>query len=166
MNKAELIDELAEKLDTSRAGAGEVLEAVIDVIHRSLAIGESVVITGFGKFETRVRNARIARNPQTGAAVKVKKTTVPAFKAGADLKKIVSGEKKLAKKAPAKKAPVKKAAAKKAPAKKVAAKKAPAKKSAVKKAPAKKAAAKKAPAKKAPAKKAAKKAPAKRAAKR
>ncbi len=148
MNKAELIDEIAAKLDLSRSAAADTLEAVLDTVQRSLAKGESVVITGFGKFEARVRGARTARNPRTGETVKVKKTTVPAFKAGADLKKVVSGEKKLAKAAPAKKAP-----AKKAPAKKAAAKKAPAKKAAAKKAPAKKAPAKKAPAKKAAAKK-------------
>jgi DNA-binding protein HU-beta len=145
VNKAELIDELATRLDTSRAQAGETLEHVLDIVQRQLAKGEQVVITGFGKFEARVRGARTARNPRTGETVKVKKTTVPAFKAGADLKKVVSGEKKLAKAAPAKKAAPKKAA----PAKKAAAKKAPAKKAAPKKAAPKKAAAKKAPAKKA-----------------
>ena len=121
MNKAELIEELASKTGTSKGAAGDALEAFIDIIHRNLAAGEPVVITGFGKFEARVRAARTARNPQTGAIVKVKKTTVPVFKAGADFKKIVSGEKKLtAKKAAPKKAVAKKAAPKKAAAKKTA----------------------------------------------
>jgi len=181
VNKSQLIDTLAARFDGNRKAAAHALESVLDTITREVAKGEKVAITGFGSFEKRVREARWVRNPQTGERIKAKKTAVPKFNAGADLKNVVSGAKKLpkltvstaastaksaaaaAKKAaPTKKAaPAKKASsttAKKAPAKKTAATKAPAKK-----APAKKTAAKKAPAKKAPAKKtAAKKAPAKK----
>ncbi len=188
MNKAELIDVLTQKLGSDRRHATEAVENVVDTIVRAVHKGDSVTITGFGVFEQRRRAARVARNPRTGETVKVKPTSVPAFRPGAQFKAVVSGAqrlpsegpavkrgvvaggaaKKAAKKAPAKKAaskaPAKKAAAKKAPAKKAAAKKAPAKKAATK-APVKKAAAKKAPVKKAAAKKAvAKKAPAKKAA--
>ena len=191
MNKSQLIDALAARYEGNRKSAQKALDSVLDTITREVAKGEKVAITGFGSFEKRVREARWVRNPQTGARIKAKKTAVPKFTAGADLKNIVSGAKKLpklavtatmaavpAKKAaPAKKtttkkaAPAKKAPAKKAPAKKAPAKKAPAKKATIKKAvPAKKAPAKKtttkkaAPAKKAPAKKApAKKAAAKKA---
>ena len=193
MNKSQLIDALATRYDGNRKAAAQALESVLDTITREVAKGEKVAITGFGSFEKRVREARWVRNPQTGARIKAKKTAVPKFTAGADLKNVVSGAKKLpklgiakatapaakkaapakatapAKKAPAKKAPAKKAAAKTL-AKKSPAAKAPAKKAAAKtlatKAPAKKTApVKKAAAKKAPAKKAAaKKAPAKKAA--
>lgn len=195
MNKSQLIDTLAARFEGNKRAAADALEAVLDTITREVAKGEKVAITGFGSFEKRVREARWVRNPATGERIKAKRTMVPKFSAGAELKAVVSGAKKLpklpaaaakkaaapAKKAAAKKAaPAKKAAAKKAtpakkaaPAKKATAKKttakkaAPAKKAAVKKAPAKKAAVKKAPAKKAPAKKtAAKKAPAKKAAKK
>jgi DNA-binding protein HU-beta len=191
VNKSQLIDALAARYEGNRKAAAHALESVLDTITREVAKGEKVAITGFGSFEKRIREARWVRNPQTGARIKAKKTAVPKFSAGADLKNVVSGAKKLpkitvaaaapaAKKATApakkavaaakkatKKAPAKKAAAKKAPAKKAPAKKAPAKKAAAKKAPAKKAPAKKAPAKKAAAKKApAKKAPAKKAAKK
>jgi DNA-binding protein HU-beta len=182
MNKAELIDVLTDKLGTDRRQATAAVENVVDTIVRAVHKGDSVTITGFGVFEQRKRAARVARNPRTGETVKVKPTSVPAFRPGAQFKAVVSGAQRLpaegpavkrgataaparktaAKKAPAKKAPVKKAAVKKAaPAKKAPAKKAPAaKKAAVKKA----APAKKAPAKKAPAaKKAATKAPAKKA---
>ena len=190
MNKAELIDELTKKLDADRKTATEAVELIVDTIVRAVNKGESVTITGFGVFEKRRRAPRVARNPRTGETVKVRATSVPAFRPGAQFKAVVAGKQKLAatgpavkrgsgatsapakKAAPAKKtaakkaAPAKKTAAKKAPAKTTAAKKAaPAKKTAAKKAPAKRAtAAKKAPAKKAaPAKKtAAKKAPAKR----
>jgi DNA-binding protein HU-beta len=191
MNKAELIDVLTDKLGSDRRHATAAVENVVDTIVRAVHKGDSVTITGFGVFEQRRRAARVARNPRTGETVKVKPTSVPAFRPGAQFKAVVSGSqrlpaegpavkrgvvasggaKKVAKKAPAKKAAAKKVV-KKAPAKKAAAKKvvkkAPAKKAAVKKvvkkAPAKKAATKRAPAKKAPAKKAAtKRAPAKKA---
>lgn len=166
MNKAQFIEALATRLDTDRRAAQTYLDAVFDQIYATVSKGEEVVLTGFGKFEKRDRAARTARNPATGAPVKVKKTSVPGFKAGTEFKAIVSGAKKIAK-APAKKvtkaAPAKKAATTTAAAKKaapaarkttVAAKKAaPVKKVAAKKA----APAKKAPAKKAPAKKVARK---------
>ncbi|MCW2544720.1 MAG: transcriptional regulator, partial [Frankiales bacterium] len=179
MNKAELIEAIAARIGDKRTATAAV-EAVVDAVTSAVAKGEKVAIAGFGVFEKVDRAARIARNPATGAPVKLKATSVPKFRAGQGFKDVVSGAKKLAptvaksvggtvmaakKAAPkkaAKKAPAKKAAAKKAPAKKAPAKKAPAKKAPAKKAPAKKAPAKKAPAKKAPAKKApAKKAPAK-----
>ena len=193
MNKAELIDVLTQKLGSDRRQATAAVENVVDTIVRAVHKGDSVTITGFGVFEQRRRAARVARNPRTGETVKVKPTSVPAFRPGAQFKAVVSGAQRLpsegpavkrgvvasgAKKAPAKKAPVKKVVAKKAPVKKAPAKKvvkavkAPVKKVAAK-APVKKAvkAVKKVVAKapvrkaatKAPAKKAATKAPAKKA---
>jgi len=149
VNKSELIDTIAEKVG-GRAAAAKAVDAVLDSIMAAVAKGERVGIVGFGTFEKRVRGARTARNIRTGATIKVKATSVPAFRAGSGFKETVAsgGKKTGAKKAaPAKAA---KAAAKPA-AKKTAAKAAPAKKAATK-APAKtatKAAAKKAPAKKA-----------------
>ncbi len=174
MNKAELIDVLTEKLGSDRRQATAAVEHVVDTIVRAVHKGDSVTITGFGVFEQRRRAARVARNPRTGETVKVKPTSVPAFRPGAQFKAVVSGAQKLPAEGPAVKrgvvaGPAKKTAAKKA-AKKTAAKKAapakkatPAKKTTAKKAaPAKKAAVKKAtPAKKTTAKKAA---PAKKAA--
>ena len=170
-NKAQFVELLAERLDGDKKKAQAALDAVIDTVYHAVSKGERVVLTGFGAFEKRDRAARTARNPATGATVKVKKTSVPAFKPGAEFKAITSGAKKLAK--PAKKAAAvaKKAVAKATPTR-ATAKKAPATKKAT---PAKKTTAKKAPAakkttaaKKAPAKTAAKKttatkAPAKRA---
>ena len=171
MNKAELIDVLTEKLGSDRRTATDAVEHVVDTIVRAVHRGESVTITGFGVFEQRRRAARVARNPRTGETVKVKPTSVPAFRPGAQFKAVIAGGQKLPATGPAVKrgvaAPATKAAAKKAAAKKTAAKKAPAKKAPAKTA-AKKTVAEKAPAKKAPAKTAAKKtvatkAPAKKA---
>ena len=158
MNKAELIDVLTDKLGSDRRSATAAVENVVDTIVRAVHKGDSVTITGFGVFEQRRRAARVARNPRTGETVKVKPTSVPAFRPGAQFKAVVSGAqrlpaegpavkrgvvaggaaKKVAKKSPAKKA-AKKAVAKKAPAKKTVAKKAPAKKATTKRSPAKKA---------------------------
>jgi DNA-binding protein HU-beta len=177
VNKSELIDVLAEKIGTSKKDAQIAVDALLDTITRAVVAGEKVAITGFGIFEKVERGARTARNPRTGATVKVKKTNIPKFRPGAELKALVSGAKKVAKAAPAKAAPAKaapaKAAVKKAAPAKAAVKKAAPAKAAVKKAaPAKAAVKKAAPAKAAvkkaaPAKAAAKKAaPAKAAAKK
>ena len=161
MNKAELIDALTAKLNVDRRQATEAVENVVDTIVRAVHKGDSVTITGFGVFEQRRRAARVARNPRTGETVKVKPTSVPAFRPGAQFKAVVAGAQKLPAEGPAVKrgavgGAVKKAAAKKAVRKAVAKKvvrKAAVKKVVAKKAPARKAPAKKAPAKKAPAKK-------------
>jgi DNA-binding protein HU-beta len=177
VNKTELIEELARRFDGNKKAAAEALDAVLDTITREVAKGEKVSITGFGTFEKRVREARSVRNPRTGAPIRLKKTSVPKFRAGAELKDVVSGSKKLPKLTTEKKKPKpprpgpgpgpgtgdpgplrsRKSTAKKAPAKKAAAKATTATKStAAKKAPAKKAAkkttAKKTTTKKAPTK--------------
>ncbi|MGI8760470.1 MAG: HU family DNA-binding protein [Jatrophihabitantaceae bacterium] len=149
-NKAQFIETLAQRLDEDKKRATFVLDAVIDTIYAAVAKGEKVALTGFGSFEKRDRAARTARNPATGASVKVKKTSVPAFRPGAEFRAITSGARKVAK-APAKKAAAvaKKAPARRAPATKTAAAKVLAKKTTAAKAPAKRAsAAKKTPAKK------------------
>jgi DNA-binding protein HU-beta len=166
VNKSQLIDALAARYDGNRKAAQQALESVLDTITREVAKGEKVAITGFGSFEKRVREARWVRNPQTGARIKAKKTAVPKFTAGQDLKNVVSGAKKLPKLVIAKAAaPTKKAAPAKAaaPAKKTTSKSTSTKKAAAKTL-AKKSPAAKAPAKKAAAKKLASKAPAKKTA--
>jgi len=161
VNKAQLIDRLSVQLGSKKA-ATDAVDAVIDTVTRAVASGERVAITGFGVFEKVARPARTGRNPRTGATVKIKKTSVPKFKAGQSFKDVVSGAKKLPKAAAAaartatgtsRPAPAKKSTAKKSTAKKSTAKKAPAKKSTAKKSTAKKTTAKKTTAKKTAARK-------------
>ncbi|WP_033282689.1 HU family DNA-binding protein [Streptomyces sp. NRRL F-525] len=162
MNKAQLVEAIADKVG-GRQQAAEAVDAVLDAVVRAVVNGDRVSVTGFGSFEKVDRPARYARNPQTGERVRVKKTSVPRFRAGQGFKDLVSGSKKLprggevaVKKAPkgslsgTASATVKKAAAKKTTAKKAtgAAKKTVAKKTVAKKTVAKKATAKKATAKK------------------
>lgn len=145
MNKSELIDAVADKVG-GRAAAAKAVDAVLDTITAAVASGERVGIVGFGTFEKRERGARTARNIRTGAPIKVKATSVPAFRAGAGFKETVASGGKKKKAAPAKAAAKPAAKATKAAAKPAAKKAAPAKaakpaaKSAAKKAPAKKAA--------------------------
>jgi DNA-binding protein HU-beta len=131
MNKAELIDVLTDKLDTDRRTATEAVEAIVDTIVRAVYRDEHVTITGFGVFEQRHRAARVARNPRTGETVRVKPTSVPAFRPGAQFKAIIAGTQKLAATGPAVKrgsSVAAKRAAKKTVAKKTVAKKTAAKK--------------------------------------
>jgi len=161
VNKAQLVEAIQDQLG-GRQQAAEAVDVVLDAIVRSVVGGERVSVTGFGSFEKVDRPARYARNPQTGERVRVRKTSVPRFRAGAGFKELVSGAKKLPKNDVAvKKAPkgslmggtsTKKAAAKRAGAKKSTAK-ATAKRGAAKKTTAKKTTAKRMPAKKTAAKK-------------
>ena len=97
MNKTDLINKLAERLEGDKKAAQSAVEGVIDLIVREVARGGSVSISGFGVFEKRARAARTARNPRTGEAVKVKKTTVPAFRPGKLFREVVAGTVKLPK---------------------------------------------------------------------
>jgi DNA-binding protein HU-beta len=89
MNKRDLIDAISGRMGDKKT-ATEAVNAVLDTIQQTVARGDKVSITGFGVFEKTVRPARVARNPATGAAVKVPKTSVPKFRAGADFKAMVA----------------------------------------------------------------------------
>jgi DNA-binding protein HU-beta len=88
-NKQELIAKVAESADLTKKDAEKAVNAVFESVSGFLAKGEKVQLIGFGTFETRERAAREGRNPQTGAAIKIAATTVPAFKAGKALKDAV-----------------------------------------------------------------------------
>jgi DNA-binding protein HU-beta len=148
LNKRDLAAAIAERTGREKRDVEALLNEFVATVTDTVATGEPVVLTGFAKFIRVQRGPRMARNPQTGAPVKVpakKAARITPLKAFKDA--VIAG--KPAKKAAAKKTVAKKAPAKKAPAKKTVAKKAPAKKTVAKKAPAKKAVAKKTAAKKA-----------------
>ena len=89
MNKAELIERIAEEADVSKSEAQKHFEAFEQVVTEALKGGEEVRITGFGKFSVRERKAREGRNPQTGEKMKIPASKVPAFSAGNALKEAV-----------------------------------------------------------------------------
>ena len=89
MNKQTLIDKIAKDTGVTKTNASAAVESLIDGITRSLRKGESITFVGFGTFKTSQRKARMARNPQTGAAIKIPKRRVVRFSAGKALKTAV-----------------------------------------------------------------------------
>lgn len=90
MNKKQLIDAVADGAGVSRATAGRAVEVVLETGGGEARAGESVTIPGFGTFEVRERSARTGRNPQTGEAIDIAASRVPAFKAGKALRERVN----------------------------------------------------------------------------
>ena len=88
-NKQDLIAEVAAKTGLTKKDSEKAVNAFGEVVTEFLAKGEKVQLIGFGTFETRERAAREGRNPQTGEAIKIAATDVPAFKAGKALKDAV-----------------------------------------------------------------------------
>ncbi|GDY28103.1 MULTISPECIES: nucleoid-associated protein HU-beta [unclassified Agarivorans] len=90
MNKAQLVDKIAEGADISKAAAGRALDSFIDAISDTLKDGDNVALVGFGTFQVKERSARTGRNPQTGAEIQIAAANVPSFKAGKALKDAVN----------------------------------------------------------------------------
>lgn len=90
MNKAELVNAVADKAGVTKKQADEILGATIDTIIETVSKGDKVTLVGFGSFEPRARKAREGRNPKTGKALKIPATTVPAFSAGKVFKDAVA----------------------------------------------------------------------------
>lgn len=89
MTKTDLVDQVAAKTNLTKKDAAAAVDAVFASITESLAQGEKVQIIGFGSFEVRERAERTGRNPQTGAEMTIPAKSVPAFKAGKQLKDAV-----------------------------------------------------------------------------
>jgi DNA-binding protein HU-beta len=89
MNKQDLIAKIARDTGGSKTGAAAAIDSLLDGITRSLKKGDSITFVGFGTFKTSQRKARTARNPQTGAAIKIPKRRVVRFSAGKSLKNAV-----------------------------------------------------------------------------
>ena len=92
MNKAELVERLAQRTNTPLRETRVLVDAIFDpdpevgMIAHELVAGRKVAISGFGTFEARARKARIGRNPHTGEALSIPASRAPAFKAGKPLK--------------------------------------------------------------------------------
>ncbi len=90
MNKAELIEAIADAADLSKAEAGRALDGMVDAITAALKDGDTVSLVGFGSFQVKERAARQGRNPQTGATIDIAAAKIPSFKAGKALKDAVN----------------------------------------------------------------------------
>ena len=93
MNKAELINAVAEKAGLSKKDTELAVNAVIDVITATLKKGDKVQLVGFGGFEVKSRAARTGRNPRTKEEIKIPASKIPVFKAGKALKDAVAKKK-------------------------------------------------------------------------
>lgn len=85
MNKAQLIDSIADQANLCKADAKRALDAFVDTTTDALKKGDRVALVGFGSFSVAKRNARTGRNPQTGQPITIKAKKVVKFKAGSDL---------------------------------------------------------------------------------
>lgn len=90
MNKAELVKAMADETQLTQKDVEKVLNSFVNQVSNALAKQDKVQLIGFGTFETRKRSARTGRNPQTGEELKIKASTVPAFKSGKALKEKVN----------------------------------------------------------------------------
>lgn len=90
MNKAELIEAVAEKLNVSRKDAGKAVNAVFDTITETLKKGDKVQMVGFGAFEPKKRAAHSGFNPRTNKPMEISETVLPQFKAGKALKEAIN----------------------------------------------------------------------------
>ncbi|MDO4777850.1 MAG: HU family DNA-binding protein [Cardiobacteriaceae bacterium] len=90
MNKTELIEAIAASAGLTKAQAGKALDAFVDTVSDTLKKGDKVILIGFGTFETRKREARKGRNPQTKKEIMIPASTAPVFKAGKKLKDAVN----------------------------------------------------------------------------
>jgi DNA-binding protein HU-beta len=86
MNRKELIDALSNKTGSTKVDADRNIAALLDIISDKLKKGGDIALMGFGTFSVKKRAARAGRNPNTGAAIKIKASRAPAFKAAATLK--------------------------------------------------------------------------------
>jgi DNA-binding protein HU-beta len=89
MNKSELIEKMADAADISKVAASKALDAFTGAVAEALKAEDKVVLIGFGTFELKKRAARTGRNPQTGAAIEIKASKTPTFKAGKSLRDTV-----------------------------------------------------------------------------
>ncbi|MBT2968646.1 MAG: HU family DNA-binding protein [gamma proteobacterium symbiont of Ctena orbiculata] len=90
MNKAELIEAMAESADISKAAAGRALDGMVEAVTNAMKAGDTLSLVGFGTFSVKERAAREGRNPQTGETIKIKASRIPSFKAGKALKDAIN----------------------------------------------------------------------------
>jgi len=89
VTKEDLIEAIVKATECTKKSADIALNTVVAEITKNLKAGKDVVLTGFGSFTVSKRAARMGRNPQTGAAIKIAAKRVPRFKAGKGLKDAV-----------------------------------------------------------------------------
>lgn len=92
MNKADLVNSVAESAKVTKADATKAIEAIVKTIQKSLVKGEKVTLVGFGTFGVNKRKARVGRNPKTGKSINIPAKKVVKFKAGSSLSQTVNNK--------------------------------------------------------------------------
>jgi DNA-binding protein HU-beta len=90
VTKTELVNAIAEKAELSKSDSEKALKAFVDTVTEALKAGDKIALVGFGTFSVGDRAARVGKNPQTGAEIKIPAAKVPKFKAGKALKDAVN----------------------------------------------------------------------------
>ena len=91
MNKAQLIEQMAEQAQLTKAEAARALEALLATVTATLARGGDVTVVGFGSFVVEERASRTGRNPKTGEPVAIPAAKIPKFRPGKAFKDAVNG---------------------------------------------------------------------------
>ncbi len=89
MTKSELIDQVADRAELTKADAARAIDAVLATVEDALRRGSDVTLSGFGKFHVGERGARLGVNPRTGERMQIAASRVPRFTAGSGLKSVV-----------------------------------------------------------------------------
>jgi DNA-binding protein HU-beta len=95
MNRAELVDSVADMTGQTKQHVHDCMSAILHTITGAVASGDRVMLVGFGTFERRNRKARVGVNPQTRKKITIQAARIPAFRAGAELKAIVDGRQRM-----------------------------------------------------------------------
>jgi len=90
VNKAEMIEEIAQAAEISKSAAERAIDALVGAVKSSLKKGDDVTLVGFGTFYASARAARTGRNPRTGEALQIAASRVPKFRAGKALKDAIN----------------------------------------------------------------------------
>ena len=90
MNKADMIEQIAQAAEVSKSAAERAVDALIGAVKSSLKKGEMVTLVGFGTFYVSHRKARSGRNPRTGESLKIAAANAPKFRAGKALKDAIN----------------------------------------------------------------------------
>lgn len=90
VNKADLIEQLSQKIQMSKAQSEDFLNATLEIIQKAVSSGEEVKLVGFGTFDQSHRKSRTGRNPKTGSLMTIPASQVPRFRPGKDFKERVT----------------------------------------------------------------------------
>ena len=94
LTKAQIVEELFAKAGFTKTQSAQIIDTLFELIKQSLEDGEDVLISGFGKFSVKEKQAHVARNPQTGMPIMLPPRKVVAFKCSGVLRAKINGERK------------------------------------------------------------------------